>query len=297
MKRSLILGCGYLGKHVGRLWLKKGYHVYAVTSSPENIPALAAEGFSATVADVLEPKSLGNLPGCDILLYCVGPSGRHSISRWALYRDGLARVLEKITPDVSQIALASSTGVYGNCPNGWIDEHTAKAPERESSQALSAAEDLLLDRRWQDRAFVFRLGGLYGPNRIPLLSQLLREEPLPTSPDALLNLIHVEDAATAIDTVLDRAKPPCIVNVVDGHPVTRRDFYCELSRLLNVAPPQFAEKLASVEEEAIPVASRRRTFAAKRVSNDLLIKGFGMSFRYPDYRSGLRDIVRKGLCR
>lgn len=297
MKRSLILGCGYLGKHVGRLWLKKGYHVYAVTSSPENIPALIAEGFSATVADVLEPKSLEILPRCDILLYCVGPSGRQNVSRWKLYRDGLANVLERIDPGVSQIALASSTGVYGNRPNGWIDERTPKAPERESTRALSAAEDLLLDPRWQDRAFVFRFGGLYGPDRIPLLSELLRGEPLPTSPDALLNLIHVEHAATAVDIVLDRAKPPCIVNVVDGHPVTRRDFYYELARLLNAAPPQFAEKLDSLEEEAIPVASRCRTLAVKRVSNDLLIKGFGMSFRYPDYRSGLRNIVREGLCR
>jgi len=277
------------------LWLERGHNVYAITSSPENVPALVEEGFSVTVANVLDPKSLEKLPGCDTLLYCVGPSRHPNTSRWKLYRDGLVNVLGRIAPDVSQIALASSTGVYGNWSDGWVNEDTPKNPHRESSKALSAAEDLLLDSRWQDRAFVFRLGGIYGPNRIPLFLELLRGEPLPSSPDALLNLIHIEDAATAIDLVLERARPPCVINVVDGHPVMRRDFYEELARLLGARFPQFAERTDSFQEETIPMTSRRRSIATKRVSNDLLVKGFGMSFRYPEYRSGLANIVRKGF--
>lgn len=304
MQTMLIVGCGYLGTYVGRLWLEKGHHVYAVTTSAERASILREQGFHPIVADVLDPQSLKSLPASDILLYSVGPGGQRDVSRWKLYRDGLAHVLDTVASGCSRIALISSTGVYGDSASQWIDEHNPKKPKRESSQALAAAEDLLLESRWRDRAFVFRLGGLYGPDRIPLITYLLQGQHLPTRPDALLNLIHLDDAATAIDLVLHRGTPPCVVNVVDGHPVTRRDFYHELSKLLGVAPPQFAPR-SDVPEREISLdlsrhygdITRRYGTSSKRVSNELLVNHFGMVFRYPDYRNGLADVVQRGLNR
>lgn len=297
MQTKLIVGCGYLGTYVGRLWLEQGHQVCAVIRSPERASVLRAEGFQVVVADVLDPKSLNGLPTGHTLLYSVGPGGRRSVSRWGLYRDGLANVLDAVARGYDQIALVSSTGVYGISGNNWIDEHTPRKPGRESSQALAAAEDLLLESNWRDQAFVFRLGGIYGPSRIPLASHLRQGQPLPTSPDALLNLIHVEDAAAAIDLILKRKRPPCIVNVVDGHPVIRRDFYSELARLLNVAPPQFGSPATcDAKEQDLPLL-RHRAPTPRRVSNAVLVDECGMAFRYPDYRAGLADIVKRGFDR
>jgi uncharacterized protein YbjT (DUF2867 family) len=39
---KLILGCGYLGRRVARLWLAAGEEVYAVTRSAERAELLAA---------------------------------------------------------------------------------------------------------------------------------------------------------------------------------------------------------------------------------------------------------------
>lgn len=295
MQTKLIVGCGYLGSYIGRLWLKEGHRVCAVTRSPERVSALCAEGFDVILADVLNPDSLNTLPTGHTLLYSVGPTGQRDVSRRKLYRDGLAHVLDRIGTRFEQIALISSTGVYGNAGDSWIDERAPRKPERESSQALAAAEDLLFESTWRDRAFVFRLGGIYGPNRIPLISHLLQGRPLPTSPDAFLNLIHVEDAATAIDLVLNQEKRSRVVNVVDGHPVMRRDFYSELARLLNVPPPQFVLPPDSDGKEEDTPSFRHRASATKRVSNAVLVKQFGMVFRYPDYRAGLADIVKKGF--
>lgn len=297
MLKAVIVGCGYVGSTLGRLWLRKGYQVCAVTSSPERVPTLEAAGFEVVVANVLIPASLEGLPYGDVILYSVGPTGHRDVSRWRLYKEGLANVLTRFRHTTSEVALVSSTGVYGNHPERWIDEQTARKPQRDSARALAAAEDLLLESSWRDRAYVFRLGGLYGPGRIPLISQLVQGQPLPTSPDALLNLIHVEDAATAIDLVIGRGRPPCVVNVVDGHPVGRRDFYSELSRLLNVAPPRFVESFPACETDEMSHAARHHNVVTKRVSNRLLVNGFGMSFRYPDYRSGLADIVRQSFPR
>ncbi|HOA53435.1 MAG TPA: NAD-dependent epimerase/dehydratase family protein [Thermogutta sp.] len=295
MHKAVIVGCGYVGSYVGRLWLKKGYCVCAVTSSPERVAPLEAQGFEVVVADVLDPTSLERLPGGDVILYSVGPTGHRDVPRWRLYKEGLDNILTRFRHTTSQIGLVSSTGVYGNHPEGWIDEQTPRNPQRDSARALAAAEDLLLESSWGDRAYIFRLGGVYGPGRIPLVSQLVQGQPLPTSPDAMLNLIHVEDAATAIDLVISRGQPPCIVNVVDGFPVSRRDFYNELSRLLQVASPRFAESLPAFETDQVSSAARRHSPVTKRVSNQLLVKGFGMSLRYPDYRSGLAEIVRQGF--
>ncbi|MGQ9506076.1 MAG: NAD-dependent epimerase/dehydratase family protein [Thermogutta sp.] len=300
----LIVGCGYLGGYVGRLWLAKGHQVYAVTRSAERASLLRAQGFQPIAADVFDPQSLKRVPPSDTLLYSVGPRGDHNVPRWKLYRDGLAYVLDTVTPARSQIALISSTGVYGGSAKEWIREDHPKKPQRESSRALAAAEDLLLSPAWRERAFIFRLGGLYGPDRIPLLTYLLQGQHLPTCPDVLLNLIHVEDAATAIDLVLHRGTPPCVVNVVDGHPVMRRDFYHELSELLGVAPPQFAPPAGFAQKEKRSDSSglsgdttRRHGAGSKRAANDLLVNHFGMVFRYPDYRSGLADVVKRGLNR
>jgi len=297
MQTKLIIGCGYLGTYVGRLWLEQGHQVYALIKSPQRASVLSAEGFQVVLADVLDPKSLNGLPAGHTLLYSVGPGGRRSVSRWGLYRDGLANVLDIVARGYDQIALVSSTGVYGISGNNWIDEHTPRKPARESSQALAAAEDLLLESAWRDRAFVFRLGGIYGPDRIPLVSHLRQAQPLPTSPEALLNLIHVEDAAAAIDHVLKQKKPPCIVNVVDGHPVMRRDFYSELARLLDVAAPQFGmpSYSDSKDKDLSPICYRE--CATKRVSNAVLVNECGMVFRYPNYRAGLADIVKRGFDR
>src|SRR5690606_32277786 len=71
-KTRLILGCGYLGRRVARLWREQGDRVYALTRSAENAEAFRAEGLEPIVGDILQPESLKALPDCDTLLYAVG---------------------------------------------------------------------------------------------------------------------------------------------------------------------------------------------------------------------------------
>lgn len=290
MRSRVVVGCGYLGLRIAERWQSNGDIVYTVTRSPDKAAKLAEKGFQPIIADVLVPESLIPIPPCRTIVYSVGPTGQEAASRFVLYRDGLQTVLERWGTLTERVVLISSTGVYGDCGVELVEEGTPRHPQREASQALAQAEDLLLSPPWRSKAVILRLGAIYGPGRLPLVTDLLSGKPLSANPDALLNLIYVDDAARAVITVADRASPPEIVNVVDGHPVRRKEFYHTLARLLNLPDPVFA----SPNLENPSLSSRRPQRGAKdrKISNRRLVERYGMTFDCPDYHTGLARIVQ-----
>lgn len=148
-------------------------------------------------------------------------------------------------------------------------------------------ERTLRASRMGERLLVFRLAGLYGPGRLPLVDRLRRGEPLPTDPEAVLNLIHVDDAAKLIAAGCDCLAPPAVYNVADGCPVSRRRFYERLAVLMKLPAPQFA---LPAENEA----SGRRAGArlgTKRVVAEKILRELGIALEYPNYEDALRRIV------
>jgi len=292
MARRIVVGTGYLGLRVARLWQQQGDEVYGVTRTPAKAGTLAELGLKPIIADVLNPPTLAEIPHCDTLVYSVGPGGHSQVSRLALYRDGLKTVLDRWGHCADRIVLVSSTGVYGNSSSEVIDESVPRRPLREASQALAEAEDILLAPLWQNKAIIMRMGGIYGPGRLPLLRFVRAQQPLPTDPEALLNLIFVDDAARAVILVADAAEPPEVVNVVDGHPVTRRQFYEKLCQCLGLPPPSFCPPSGDV----LPLTHRTGSGSAVRIiSNRRLIDRYHMSFLYPDFERGIEHIVASGL--
>lgn len=290
MSTRVIVGCGYLGSRVAELWRQAGDSVFTVTRSPERAVELANRGFQPVVADVLVPDSLPKLPPCQTLLYAVGPRGQSTVSRFALYRDGLATVLERWGDQCDQVILISSTGVYGDGARGLVDETHPRNPDREATLALVAAEDLLLSESWARKAIILRLGGIYGPGRLPLLKLLKTRQPLPSDPSGWLNLIYVDDAARATVLVARNARSPEVLNVVDGHPVPRREFYEEVARLFGLSSPVFERGDADTSTAGF-LHPRRGGTGQRWISNRRLVEGYGMTFECPDYRTGLRRVL------
>ena len=109
---KLIVGCGYLGLRVARLWMAAGHAVAGLVRSPASAELLAREGVRPIVADVTQPSTLLDLPVADTLLYAVGYDPAGGASRTAVYVDGLRAVLDAVSPQVRRVILISSTGVY-----------------------------------------------------------------------------------------------------------------------------------------------------------------------------------------
>jgi nucleoside-diphosphate-sugar epimerase len=282
---KLIIGCGYLGSRVARRWRDAGHEVFAVTRSGERARAFTREGYRAIVADVLDPASLTQLPVSDSVLFAIARGRDASISIHELYVDGLRNVLDALPQATGRILYASSTGVYAHSRGETVDESSPTEPVRDGGRASLAAEQLLRAHRLGDRAIILRLAGLYGPGRIPLVDKIRAGEPIPAPDEGWLNLIHVDDAASAVVAAAERAAPPRTYLVADGQPVLRRDYYRELARLLAAPEPRFAPPAADN-----PAAARATS--SKRVSSARMQAELRVPLAYPSFREGLAAILR-----
>ncbi len=281
---KLILGCGYLGRRVARLWRHSGDEVFVVTRSSDRARALSAEGYRAIVADVLQPSSLADLPSADTVLYSIGYDRAAGASMHEVYVDGLRAVLGALPAPTGKFIYVSSTGVYGQSHGESVDEDSPCEPTREGGRACLAAEAVLAAHSLGDRAIVLRMAGLYGPGRVPNIAEIRAGRPLVAPASGCLNLIHVDDAAAVVLAADERASPPRTYLVSDGQPVDRRDYYRELARLLGVASVEF------VAPPAGDPATVRAT-ADKRINNARMVAELAVRLSYPSYREGLAASV------
>lgn len=265
----LILGCGYLGRVVARRWLAEGKHVAALTRSRGD--ELRAQGIEPVTGDVTDPAL--QLPAADVVLYAVGMDRSAGRSMRDVYLGGLENALTAL-PDVRRFVYVSSTSVYGQTDGSWVDEFAATDPAEESGKVVLDCERLLHARR--PDAIVLRFAGIYGPGRVIRRATIERGEPIATDPKGWLNLIHVEDGATAAIATADRAETGATFNVGDGRPVTRREFYAEMASLLGAPSPVFT----SIVEKT-----------NRQIDNGRLRAEFGFKLQFPDYRAGLRDAI------
>jgi len=281
---KLILGCGYLGRRVASRWRERGERVFAVTHLADRAEELAAGGFDPLVADVTRPDTLSRLPTAETVLYAVGYDRAGAASRREVLVDGLRAVLDALPGDTGRFIYISSTGVYGEAAGAWVDENTPCRPERESGRVILAAEEVLRAHPLGSRAIVLRLAGLYGPGRIPRMDDLLAGRPIAVHADAVVNLIHVDDAVAVVLAAEAQARPPATYVVSDGHPAPRREFYRYLAELLNLPPPTFVD-----------MAPRRsqspRGAGSKRVRNARVLQELKVQLAFPSYREGLAAIV------
>ena len=274
---KLVVGCGYLGLRVARLWRHAGDRVYAVTRSAERARSLAAEGLDPIIGDVTAPAALPDLPAIDTLFWAVGFDRASGASYRDVHVAGLGRVLDAI-PGAPRVVFASSTGVWGTEDGSVVDETTPAHPTREAGRVLLEAESLL-HTRTGDRGTALRFAGLYGPDRLPRLEDLKAGRPIAADPDSWLNLVHMDDAARIVVAVAAAPHARRLYVVSDGHPVRRRDWYAHLATRTGSPPPTF------------DTAAERTRGADKRVDPSLLFRDIPLTLAYPDSFRGIDAIV------
>ncbi|MCA8997751.1 MAG: SDR family oxidoreductase [Planctomycetaceae bacterium] len=236
----LIIGCGYLGKRVALRWLEQGDQVFALTRSPEHARRLEEQRIAPIVGDVMDPGSLSSLPNVDSCLYAVGFDRSGSYSKQQVYVTGLGHVLKALASKIRRLTYISSTSVYGQDHGELVDEESPCEPNSEGGRICLEAERLVRDS--QIPATILRLSGIYGPQRlIGRTEQLRQRQPLSGRPDAWLNLIHVDDAASCVLTVADQTQAAPLYLVSDERPVQRGEFYGTFAQLVGAPPPLFAE--------------------------------------------------------
>jgi len=273
---KLIVGCGYLGRRVAARWIEQEHRVFGTTRTVARAEELARLGIEPVVCDVMNPQTLRALPVTESVLYCIGFDRRGGALMQAVYVDGLHNFLA-VRNGGSTFIYVSSTGVYGHVDGGWVDETAPTAPLEESGRVVLEAEGLLR----QQQCTILRFAGIYGPNRVIRRQAVEKGEPLIGDADKWLNLIHVDDGASAVLAAEASGQPAQVYNISDGNPVMRRDFYTRMAQLLAAPAPRFVQP-----EPGAPAPPHER--ANRRISNRRMREELKVQLRYPCYEEGLK---------
>lgn len=253
MKTISIFGCGWLGMPLARRLVDTGHHVNGSTTTPAKLASLSAEGIRPYLITPGEAEGHADFFRTDTLIVAVPPKLRtQSADDFLNQMQKAATAAEEGT--VSNVIFISSTSVYPDI-NRVVTEQDAG-----EQHILVKAEQLFcLNRKFSTS--VIRFSGLVGPGRHP--GKFLAGKKVSGGSNPV-NIIHLDDCIKIIERLMH--KPGLVINgCADYHP-TKRAFYSQAARSLNLDPPLFDDAQSPY----------------KIVSNELLKKELDYRFTFPD---------------
>ena len=268
-ERILLAGCGDLGLRVAQRLLARGDEVWTLRRSPVQG---GAPGVRWLRGDLTQPESLRGLPaGITQVVYAPTPGARDEAAYRAVFVAGLQHLLDALAgAPPRRVLFVSSSAVYGEHGDAWVDEATPTAPPGFNGRVLLEAEQWLAAQPLSSIAL--RLAGIYGPGRMQLMERLRAgEAKVPRDPPHWSNRIHVDDAAAAIAHLLALATAEPIYVGVDDTPLPMHVLYEALA--------------ASIGAPVPATGSAPPGIGSKRLSNARLRAG-GWTPLWPDARDG-----------
>lgn len=238
LRRISVLGCGWLGLPLAEAFVRQGHAVHGSTTSAEKSAQLAAVGIQPhrlVLSDEVEGDELDAFFLCDVLVFCVPPSGSE-----AAYPD-VASVVRRVAEAAGTgwVLMTSSTSVYPDL-DGIVTESDAGAHEgvalRRNGAAVLAAERVFYGAKAFDTT-VLRLAGLYGYGRHP--GRYFAGKQGLAGGEAPVNLVHRDDVIGAVSAVLEHEARGMTFNVCADHHPTRRRIYSDYARQGGLEPPVF----------------------------------------------------------
>ena len=244
-----ILGCGYVGSAIARLWQKHGHQLTVTTTTPEKFAPLSeiaqqvvvferkdrnVSPSVAAIADIIQDQ--------DVVLFSIGARTREL----DIYRQtylgtatNLVTALEK-NQSVKQVIYTGSYGILGNKQGAWTEETAPVAPANDNSKILAQTEEVLLSANSAKlKVCVLRLAGIYGPGRE--LSKIFSRAAGTTRPGKgtdYSNWVHLEDIVNAIE--LARARELAgIYHLNSDQILETREFFRRLFATHNLPPIQW----------------------------------------------------------
>jgi nucleoside-diphosphate-sugar epimerase len=281
--RSVVIaGCGYVGLRLGRAHLERGDRVLGIRRSREAEPALRAAGVEPLITD-LGTADLSDVDPIERVYYLAPPPPQGETDE---VLGGFLEVLADRPPGV--LVYVGTTGVYGDCAGAWVDEDTPLTPTagraRRRADAERRVSEFLRDTGW--RGSRLRVGGIYGPGRLPL-RRLRQGEPV-LCPEAspYSNRIHVDDLVAVCLAAGGGEWSDEVFNVVDGHPSTMTEYFYAVADAVGIARPSCISMAEAEQRFSAAMMSYLRE--SRRIDNRRLRERLGVELRYPDLHEGLR---------
>jgi dTDP-4-dehydrorhamnose reductase len=195
-------------------------------------------------------------------------------------------------PLCKKVLYLSTIGVYGDQRGAWINENGPL-----NAKAERALWRIKAERQWLQSGVergissqIFRLGGIYGPGRNPLVDLALGSAKRIEKPGQVFNRIHVEDIARVLLAAIERGEAGAIYNVVDDEPAAPQTVVEHACRLSGAPLPP----LTAFEQAALSPMARAFYADNRRVSNRKIRRELGVDLAFPTYREGLCGLLAAG---
>lgn len=272
--KLLCFGLGYSAEALARRLIERGWTIAGTSRSPERRETLAARGFAIYPFDRRTPLPEAAFAGVTHILTSIAPD------------EAGDPVLDTHAAELKALGLAwagylGTTAVYGDSGGEWVDEATPVSPGVSRAERRAVAEAAWLASGLPTH--IFRLAGIYGPGRNPLVNLKAGTARRIVKPGQVFSRIHVEDIATVLEASIAQPAPGRIYNVCDDEPAPPQDVVAYAADLLGVAPPP-EQDFATAE---LPPMARSFYAGNRRVSNARIKGELGVRLAFPTYREGL----------
>ena len=288
--RLLIVGCGDVGQRVAAQ-LPPGVRLLALTSSPERLPGLRAQGVTPLQGNLDQPATLRRLSGLATRVLHLAPPPTENLPDWR--RDprtlALLRAL-RLRSLPHAVVYGSTSGVYGDCAGEWVSEVRGVNPGTPRAQRRVDAEEQLrfFGRASGTRVHALRIPGIYAPDReggTPRPRLLKGTAVLQAEDDVYTNHIHADDLARACIAALWRGLPQRITNVSDDTELKMGDYFDMAADLYGLPrPPRLSRSTA---QQQLPLMLLSFMGESRRLENTRLQRELRVPLRYPTVREGL----------
>lgn len=197
-----IIGCGYVGTEVARLWQQQQLTVAVTTTTPAKIPQLTEIADRALLVQGNDAVALqALLQDQQVVLLSIGARDRSLYEAVYLATAKTLAAVLKHNTSVQHVIYTGSYAVYGDHQGAWVTEESPIAPANQNGEILAETERVLLEAATDRlKVCILRLGGIYGPGRelIRIFGRIAGTTRPGDGSDAS-NWIHLEDIAGAIE--------------------------------------------------------------------------------------------------
>ena len=278
----LIFGHGYTANAFVDYIRNEDWEIFGTTRNIQTADLLTKKNVHPIMWSD-EPKIKSIIKRSDYILHSIPPTEIGD----PVYKRFSEAIMSRST-DLSWFGYLSTTSVYGNHNGKWVDENTPVNPSSDRGNLRVQAEN-----NWSSindlPLHIFRLAGIYGPNRNPLDKIRSGKAQSISKPGQFFSRIHVEDIARILKASIEMPNRGSVYNVCDDMPAAPDEVLDYAAKLINYPD------LPKVSFEKAQLSPMAKSFYSenKRVKNDLIKSEFKVTLKYPNFESGLNALAGK----
>lgn len=280
--RLFCFGLGYTALRLALRLMSEGWQVAGTVRNKKTLREIEGLGIEVFPFDRGQPlkNPMAMLKSTTHLLSSVPPDIDGDT-----VLDTHGEIIANMSQTFKWIGYLSTTGVYGNRDGKMVKEGDALKPTSARAHLRVEAESSWLSLS----AHIFRIAGIYGPNRGVLEDVRRGRAKRIDKPGQVFSRIHVDDIGQVLSASMAAPDAGAIYNVCDDEPASPMQVVTFACELLGVRPPA----VQSFDEAKKEMSPMSLTFWAdnKRVNNNRIKEDLGVQLLYPDYRQGLRASV------